>query len=971
MSESSGLISLEAKTAALFQLRPETLAAPDAELPMQVIRRNGTVSKFDASKISVAMTKAFLAVEGHTAAASRRVHEVVEQLTAEVVGALSRRMSEGRTFHIEDVQDQVELALMRSEHHKVARAYVLYRDERTRQRAEQEVAKSAKPAAGPVLHVTLANGTKVPLDTARLALIVAEACAGLDGVDAAPVIADTQRNIYDGISQDELALASVMAARTLVEQEPNYAYVSARLLLDKLRTEVLSHVHGAPTNASQADMATRYGEYFPAYIKTGIKAELLDPDLARFDLKKIAAALKPERDLAFQFLGLQTLYDRYFLHEGGNRIELPQAFFMRVAMGLATREIDREARAIEFYDLLSSFDFMASTPTLFNSGTLRPQLSSCFLTTIADDLDGIFKSVKDNALLAKYSGGLGNDWTRVRGLGAHIKGTNGESQGVVPFLKVANDTAIAVNQGGKRKGAVCAYLETWHIDIEEFLDLRKNTGDDRRRTHDMNTANWVPDLFMQRVETDGEWTLFSPDETPDLHDLYGTKFAERYAAYEAKAARGEIRVFKQVRATDLWRKMLTMLFETGHPWITFKDPCNLRSPQRHAGVIHSSNLCTEITLNTSDDETAVCNLGSINLLNHIQGGRLNEARLKNSVTIAMRMLDNVIDINFYTIPEARRSNLRHRPVGLGLMGFQDALQAMRIAVASDAAVTFADTSMEAISYYAISASVDLAAERGRYPSFDGSLWSQGILPIDSIELLAEARGGVAMDRSMTLDWGSLRERVRSTGMRNSNVMAIAPTATISNICGVAQSIEPAYQNLYVKSNMSGDFTVVNEFLVRDLKARGLWDEVMVNDLKYFDGSVGSIDRIPDDLKALYATSFEIDSAWLIEAAARRQKWIDQSQSLNLYIANPSGKKLDALYRLAWSRGLKTTYYLRSRSATHVEKSTLKGTDGKLNSVASVTMMAPAPIIVPLAATAPDLSGAVACSIDNPECEACQ
>ena len=716
------------------------------------------------------------------------------------------------------------------------------------------------------------------------------------------MLTETQRNLYDGIGEGELALASVMAARTLVEQEPNYAYVSARLLLDKLRTEVLSFVLGAPTSASQADMAVRYGEYFPAYIKTGIKAELLDPDLARFDLKKLAAALKPERDLAFQFLGLQTLYDRYFLHERGNRIELPQAFFMRVAMGLALREIDREARAIEFYDLLSSFDFMASTPTLFNSGTLRPQLSSCFLTTVADDLDGIFKSVKDNALLAKYSGGLGNDWTRVRGLGAHIKGTNGESQGVVPFLKVANDTAIAVNQGGKRKGAVCAYLETWHIDIEEFLDLRKNTGDDRRRTHDMNTANWVPDLFMQRVEADGEWTLFSPDETPDLHDLYGQSFAERYAAYEAKAARGEIRVFKQVRATDLWRKMLTMLFETGHPWITFKDPCNLRSPQRHAGVIHSSNLCTEITLNTSDDETAVCNLGSINLLNHVREGRLDEPRLQRSVAIAMRMLDNVIDINFYTIPEARRSNLRHRPVGLGLMGFQDALQALRIAMASDAAVAFADTSMEMISYYAISASVDLAAERGRYPSFDGSLWSRGILPIDSIELLAEARGGLAMDRGMALDWDHLRERVKSSGMRNSNVMAIAPTATISNICGVAQSIEPAYQNLYVKSNMSGDFTVVNEFLVRDLKARGLWDEVMVNDLKYFDGSVGAIDRIPDDLKALYATAFEIDSAWLIEAASRRQKWIDQSQSLNLYIANPCGKKLDALYRLAWARG---------------------------------------------------------------------
>ncbi len=949
------------KAAPVIHLRPETLAAPEAQPPMQVIRRNGTVSKFDASKISVAMTKAFLAVEGHTAAASRRVHEIVEQLTAEVVSALSRRISEGRTFHIEDVQDQVELALMRSEHHKVARAYVLYRDERTRQRAEQDAAKSAKTSVEPIIHVTLPNGAKVPLDGARLALIVNEACTGLDGVDAAPVIAETQRNIYDGISQDELALASVMAARTLVEQEPDYAYVSARLLLDKLRTEVLSFVHGVPTNASQADMATRYAEYFTAYVKTGIKAELLDPDLGRFDLRKLAAALKPERDLAFQFLGLQTLYDRYFLHDDGNRIELPQAFFMRVAMGLAMREIDREARAIEFYNLLSSFDFMASTPTLFNAGTLRPQLSSCFLTTVADDLDGIFKSVKDNALLAKYSGGLGNDWSRVRGLGARIKGTNGESQGVVPFLKVANDTAIAVNQGGKRKGAVCAYLETWHIDIEEFLDLRKNTGDDRRRTHDMNTANWVPDLFMQRVETDDEWTLFSPDEAPDLHDLYGKPFAERYAVYEAKAERGEIRVFKKVRAADLWRKMLTMLFETGHPWITFKDPCNLRSPQQHIGVIHSSNLCTEITLNTSDDEVAVCNLGSVNLLNHIADGKLDDDRLKRTVTTAMRMLDNVIDINFYTIPEARRSNLKHRPVGLGLMGFQDALHALRIAVASNAAVAFADVSMEAIAFHAISASVDLAAERGRYPSFEGSLWSQGVLPLDSIELLAEARGGLDIDRSATRDWSALRNRVKHTGMRNSNVMAIAPTATISNICGVAQSIEPAYQNLYVKSNMSGDFTVVNEFLVRDLKAHGLWDEVMVNDLKYFDGSVGTIDRIPDDLKALYATAFEIDSIWLIEAASRRQKWIDQAQSLNLYIANPSGKKLDALYRLAWSRGLKTTYYLRSRSATHVEKSTLKGTDGKLNAVSSIT----------LTSSAPDFAGVMACSIDNPECEACQ
>ncbi|WP_439373437.1 ribonucleoside-diphosphate reductase subunit alpha [Bradyrhizobium sp. DASA03120] len=955
-------------SAAIIQSRPRTLAP--SEPTMQIIRRNGKVTPFDSPKIGLAMTKAFLAVEGTTAAASRRVHESVVQLTDEVVAALMRRAGEGRTFHIEDVQDQVELALMRSENHKVARAYVLYREERARQRAEDAAAQPA-PAGAPALHVTLTDGSRVGLDTNRLALIIGEACAGLDGVSVEPVLAETRRNLYDGISQDELALASIMAARTLVEHEPNYSYVSARLLLDKLRGEVLSHVHGVATSASQADMATLYAEYFPAYVRVGINAELLDPELARFDLDRIAAALKPERDLNFQFLGLQTLYDRYFLHQHGKRIELPQAFFMRVAMGLALREIDREAKAIEFYDLLSSFDFMASTPTLFNSGTLRPQLSSCFLTTVADDLDGIFKSIKDNALLAKYSGGLGNDWTPVRGLGAHIKGTNGESQGIIPFLKVANDTAIAVNQGGKRKGAVCAYLETWHVDIEEFLDLRKNTGDDRRRTHDMNTANWIPDLFMQRVDADGEWTLFSPDETPDLHDLYGEAFRTAYEAYEARAKDGGIRLFKTVRATDLWRRMLTMLFETGHPWIAFKDPCNLRSPQRHMGVIHSSNLCTEITLNTSADEVAVCNLGSVNLLSHVGPDGIDEAKLKRTVTTAVRMLDNVIDINFYTIPEARRSNMRHRPVGLGLMGFQEALQVQRIPIASDAAVTFADISMEAISFHAIEASSDLASERGRYPSFEGSLWSKGILPFDSIQLLNDARGGLDLDRSSTLPWDRLREKVVAGGMRNSNVMAIAPTATISNICGVSQSIEPNYQNLFVKSNMSGDFTVVNELLVRDLKARGLWDEVMVSDLKYFDGSVGQIDRVPDDLKNLYATAFEVDSSWLIEAAARRQKWIDQSQSLNLYIANPSGKKLDALYRLAWRRGLKTTYYLRSHGATHVEKSTLKGTDGKLNAVSAKAAISYAPIVVPAAIAGPDFDGMTACRINDPECEACQ
>jgi ribonucleoside-diphosphate reductase alpha chain len=653
---------------------------------------------------------------------------------------------------------------------------------------------------------------------------------------------------------------------------------------------------------------------------------------------------------------------------------------MRVAMGLALREVDREERAIEFYRLLSSFDFMSSTPTLFNAGTPRAQLSSCFLTTVPDDLDGIFSGIKNNALLSKYAGGLGNDWTRVRGLGAHIKGTNGESQGVVPFLKIANDTAVAVNQGGKRKGAVCAYLETWHIDIEQFLDLRKNTGDDRRRTHDMNTANWVPDLFMQRVIADGEWTLFSPDEVPELHDLYGPAFATRYAEYERLADSGAISVFRRVRAVELWRKMLTMLFETGHPWITFKDPCNLRSPQQHVGVVHSSNLCTEITLNTSDDQVAVCNLGSVNLAQHVGPSGLDREHLARTVHTAVRMLDNVVDINFYTIPEARRSNLRHRPVGLGLMGFQDALFTMRVPMGSAAAVEFADESMEEISYHAISASSELAGERGSYPSFDGSLWSRGILPIDSLQLLADARGGdLEVDRSARRDWTSLRERVRTVGMRNSNVMAIAPTATISNICGVAQSIEPIYRNLYVKSNMSGDFTVANAYLVRDLKERGLWDEVMVSDLKYFDGSLGQIGRIPDDLKALYATAFEVEPAWLIESAARRQKWIDQAQSLNIYMSSTSrdtrtransGRALDEVYRLAWRRGCKTTYYLRSQSATHVEKSTLRGTDGKLNAVSPTTLPAAAvaPASVPPAAVVP--TGA-ACSIDDPDCEACQ
>ncbi|MFS8104415.1 ribonucleoside-diphosphate reductase subunit alpha [Lentzea alba] len=785
-----------------------------------------------------------------------------------------------------------------------------------------------------------------PLD--RLSEVINEACADLPNASAEAVLAETKRNLYAGITDAELALAPIMAARTMVEHDPDYSYVSARLLLDKLRAEAC----GIPL--SHAEMTARYPSYFADFVRYGIEFGQLDPRLVSFDLARLGAALHADRDLNFQFLGMQTLYDRYFLHHDGRRYELPQAFFMRVAMGLALEEDDRNARAIEFYELLSSFDFMCSTPTLFNSGTTRPQLSSCFLTTVDDDLAAIFHGISNNALLSKFAGGLGNDWTPVRGIGAHIKGTNGKSQGVVPFLKIANDTAVAVNQGGKRKGAVCAYLETWHIDVEEFLDLRKNTGDERRRTHDMNTANWVPDEFLRRVRANGQWTLFSPDEVPDLHDAFGTEFAEKYRAYEEKAANGEIKVFRQIPAVDLWRRMLTMLFETGHPWITFKDPCNLRSPQQHSGVVHSSNLCTEITLNTTIDEVAVCNLGSVNLAQHVTEQGIDHARLEKTVRTAVRMLDNVIDVNYYTIPEAKNSNLKHRPVGLGLMGFQDALFTLGTPMASEEAVEFADRSMEEISYYAIEASADLAAERGAYQSFEGSLWSRGILPIDSVEILAQTRGDgeLEQNRESTTDWGKVREKARK-GMRNSNVMAIAPTATIANITGVNQSIEPLYRNLYVKSNMSGDFTVINPDLVRALKQRKLWDEQMISDLKLHDGSLGAIDRVPPYLKALYATAFEVDSSWLIEAGSRRQKWIDQAQSLNLYLAQPSGRKLDELYQLAWVRGLKTTYYLRTQSATHVEKSTLQGTDGKLNAVS------------PVAVTDPN------CSITDPDCEACQ
>ncbi|EGH00733.1 ribonucleotide-diphosphate reductase subunit alpha [Pseudomonas amygdali pv. aesculi str. 0893_23] len=950
---------------------PQDLSAT-APGQLRVIKRNGTVVPYTDDKITVAITKAFLAVEGGNAAASSRIHDTVARLTEQVSATFKRRMPSGGTIHIEEIQDQVELALMRAGEQKVARDYVIYRDSRAKERAVR--APEDQVQAHPSIRITLADGSFAPLDMGRLNTIVTEACEGLAEVDANLIQTETLKNLYDGVALKDVNTALVMTARTLVEREPNYSFVTARLLMDTLRAEGLGFL-GVADSATHHEMADLYAKALPAYVATGIKFELLNPVLAEFDLEKLGKAINHERDQQFTYLGLQTLYDRYFIHKDGVRFELPQIFFMRVAMGLAIEEKAREDRAIEFYNLLSSFDYMSSTPTLFNAGTLRPQLSSCYLTTVPDDLSGIYHAIHDNAMLSKFAGGLGNDWTPVRALGSYIKGTNGKSQGVVPFLKVVNDTAVAVNQGGKRKGAVCAYLETWHMDIEEFIELRKNTGDDRRRTHDMNTANWIPDLFMKRVFDDGPWTLFSPSEVPDLHDLTGKAFQERYEYYEALTEYpGKVKLFKTIQAKDLWRKMLSMLFETGHPWLTFKDPCNLRSPQQHAGVVHSSNLCTEITLNTNKDEIAVCNLGSINLPNHIVNGKLDTDKLKRTVDVAVRMLDNVIDINYYSVPQAKNSNLRHRPVGLGIMGFQDALYLQHIPYGSDAAVQFADTSMEAVSYYAIQASCDLADERGAYETFQGSLWSKGILPLDSQQILIEQRGEkyIDVDLKETLDWAPVRARVQK-GIRNSNIMAIAPTATIANITGVSQSIEPTYQNLYVKSNLSGEFTVINPYLVRDLKARDLWDSVMINDLKYYDGSVQQIERIPQELKELYATAFEVDTKWIVDAASRRQKWIDQAQSLNLYIAGASGKKLDVTYRMAWYRGLKTTYYLRALAATSTEKSTVN--TGKLNAVSSgghgpddSAITAPRPTEAAPAGPAPVPK---ACAIDEPDCEACQ
>ena len=923
------------KTNEKEEVSPNLVMSPGK---MRVIKRNGKVVSFEDEKIKVAIMKAFLAVEGGSAAGSSRIHEEVDQMAQDIIKVFERRMPSGGTVHIEEIQDQVELQLMRNEHHKVARTYVLYREARKNQRVEEKEEQDVEKNVQEVIESA-----------------VTKACLGLDNVDEKLLAAEIKSATYEGISEKDLAESMLMTARTMVEKEPNYSFVTARLLLNNLEKEVCTFL-GVEEKKDRNKM---YKEALAKTIEKGIELDFLNEDLKSFDLDKLGQAILEERDFQFTYLGLQTLYDRYFITSDETRYELPQVFFMRVAMGLALNEENKDERALEFYKLLSSFDYMSSTPTLFNSGTKRPQLSSCYLTTVPDDLSGIYGAIRDNALLSKWAGGLGNDWTNVRALGSKIKGTNGKSQGIVPFLKVSNDTAVAVNQGGKRKGAFCAYLECWHLDVEEFLDLRKNTGDDRRRTHDMNTANWIPDLFMKRLEKGEKWTLFSPSDVPDLHDIYGKEFETKYTEYERKTEAGEIKHFKTVEAKDLWRKILSMLFETGHPWVTFKDPCNIRSPQGHVGTVHSSNLCTEITLNTNEDEIAVCNLGSINLPQHIDEGKINIEQLKSSVTTAIRMLDNVIDINYYPVPQAENSNKKHRPIGLGLMGFQDALYKLGISYDSEEAVEFADKSMELISYFAIEASCALAEERGTYETYKGSLWDNGVFPLDSIDLLAEQRGSDFIDQNTekTLDWDKLKEKMSKHGIRNSNVMAIAPTATIANITGVSQSIEPTYQNLFVKSNLSGEFTVVNPYLIEDLKKEGLWDEVMLSDLKYFEGSLKQINRVPEHIKDKFKTAFEVEPRFIVEAASRRQKWIDQPQSLNLYIANVDGKKLDITYRMAWYKGLKTTYYLRSMGATATEKSTVERSS--LNAVQSNQE-------VQAASQAPS-----ACSILDPDCEACQ
>ncbi len=985
-----------------FDLLP-TAAATAAE-QFLVRKRDGHLEPFTDIRIQLALESAYRAElkVGDDQQLPTEVRTSISYMAAAVAQKALELAADGKELEVELIQDLVENELMRSGQHGIARSYILYREERKKARllrGQQEPASLGMPS----LNVTLSDGTVEPLDVQHVRRKLIRACAGLeDRTNWRELAEEALQNLYDGVRCEEIDKAMIFAAKARIEREPAYSYVAARLLVNVIYREVLPG--DADENLDAASLASRHAGHFADYLKRGVDLGRLDSSLLTFDLPKISAALHVERDTRFTYMGLQTVYDRYLIHDKGTRLETPQYFWMRVSMGLAVNETadQKNERAIEFYELLSSQRFTSSTPTLFNSGTLHPQLSSCYLSTVMDDLDHIFKVISDDAKLSKWAGGLGNDWTNIRSTGAMIRGTNGESQGVVPFLKVANDTAVAVNQGGKRKGAMCAYLETWHLDIEDFLELRKNTGDERRRTHDMNTANWIPDLFMKRVAQNGMWTLFNPSDCPDLHDLYGRAFEARYAEYEAKADNGEIPLHRRVEAVTLWRKMLTMLFETGHPWLTFKDPSNICSPQDHTGVVHSSNLCTEILLNTSEEEIAVCNLGSINLAEHIKDGGIDGALLQTTIRTAMRMLDNVIDINYYPTKEARTANMRHRPVGLGVMGFQDALYLLEIPYASDAAVDFADRSMEIISYHAILASTELARERGTYQTYQGSKWSRGILPMDTRELLAQERGGyLDVDHSSTLDWDVVRAAVKEHGMRNSNTMAIAPTATISNISGVSQSIEPMYKHLFAKSNLSGEFTTINTYLIEALKKLGLWDAEMLDDLKFYDGVLAEIERIPEHVKEVFRTSFEIEPRWMIECASRRQKWIDMGQSLNLYLAAPNGKKLSDMYMLAWQKGLKTTYYLRTLAATQIEKSTVdlnrRGAQPRWmkNKSASANVKVerqttPAPVTVSVATPAhavvagqgttnepaaieeiAEPASAKMCSLLDPTCEACQ
>ena len=953
-----------------------------------VRKRDGRQAEFHTARIADALRKAFRAelnlADGQPLDADTEAD--VERIAAQVAEEIAPLAAAG-PVDVEKIQDFVEMGLMRAGHYRVARAYIVYRAEHAKRRALQATEVTQDDSVTPRLSVTLEDGTRIPFDPARVRRRLAEAARGLErDVNVEELTEEVLRGMFDGISPAELDRAMILAARSRIERDPAHDTVAGRLMRMVIHNEALG------THKSDADdLDALYRHQFEHYLIDGVAAGRLSPVVRTFDTPRLAQALRPARDAGFKYLGLQTIYDRYLLHVEGRRIETPQYFWMRVAMGLASAEgADKTDRAVEFYEVLSDFRFTSATPTLFNSATLHPQLSSCYLTTVQDDLGHIFKSIGDNAALSKWAGGLGNDWTNIRATGSHIKGTNGKSQGVIPFLKIVSDAAVAVNQGGKRKGAVCSYLESWHLDIEEFLDLRKNTGDDRRRTHDMHTANWIPDLFMQRVKAGADWTLFSPNDVPDLHDLYGRAFKERYEHYEAQADAGKLTLHRRLPAVDLWRKMLTRVFETGHPWITFKDPSNVRSPQDHCGVVHSSNLCTEILLNTSKEETAVCNLGSINLRRHVVEGPdgefvLDRELLADTVRTAVRMLDNVVDINFYPTPEAKTANHRHRPVGLGVMGFQDALAALGISYASDEAVRFADESMEAVSFEAIRASALLAAERGVYSSYEGSKWDRGLLPLDTLDLLAEERGEpIDVDRSASLDWDPVRALVAEHGMRNSNVMAIAPTATISTIVGVAQSIEPMYKHLYVKSNLSGDFTQVNLELVRELKDRGLWGPDLLEQLKYYDGALTEIADVPDDVKARYLTAFEVDGSWVLECAARRQKWIDQGQSLNLYMSAPSGKKLSDLYTEAWSKGLKTTYYLRTLAATQVEKSTVdvnkfgvqprwmksKSESGNVSIDRAGSPPAAASVETAPLAMSTVQEGAT-CDPNDPTCEACQ